>query len=82
MVEKEEEGRRRCWIFKWQLKAIGDQCCKADFQIDSRGADWDGFRTELESIINLKLPLKSPEQLEKKVNLFITDLQQAAWNNT
>lgn len=28
------------------------------------------------------MPLKSPEYIEKEVELFITDLQRAAWNNT
>lgn len=28
------------------------------------------------------MPLKSPEFIEKEVELFITDLQRAAWNNT
>lgn len=44
--------------------------------------DWDGFRIELESLIELQVPLQSPEQLEKEVNLLVDNIQQAAWNNT
>lgn len=51
-------------------------------KLTHKKTDWDGFRAELESITNLKIPLKSPEQLEREVELFITDLQQPAWNNT
>lgn len=51
-------------------------------KLTNKKTDWDGFRAELESVTNLKVSLKSPEQLEREVELFITDLQQAAWNNT
>lgn len=50
-------------------------------KLTNKKTDWDGFRAELESIINLKVSLKSSKQLEKEVELFITNLQQAAWNN-
>lgn len=50
-------------------------------KLTSKKTDWDGFKAELETNIDLKVPLKSPEQLEMEVELFIPDLQQAAWNN-
>ncbi|CAL1672120.1 unnamed protein product [Lasius platythorax] len=49
--------------------------------LTNRKTNWLGFRAELEKKITLKVPLKTPEQLEE-VNKFNTDIQQAAWNNT
>lgn len=44
--------------------------------------DWESFKIELDLNIDLKVPLKSPVQLNLEVENFTKILQQAAWNNT
>lgn len=44
--------------------------------------DWDGFRNELEARIRLNVPLKTCDQLEYEAEIFMNDVQQAAWANT
>lgn len=44
--------------------------------------DWIRFRTMLNSIISLKIPLKNTLDLEAAVNYFNTSVQKAAWDAT
>lgn len=44
--------------------------------------DWESFRLDLDSSIDLKVPLKNPEQLENDLRKFILNIQKSAWNNT
>lgn len=48
----------------------------------NKNTDWDSFKIELEDSINLRVPLKTPEQLNIEVEQFITLIQQTAWKNT
>lgn len=50
-------------------------------RLTSSRTNWEGFRDELEALIKLQVPLITPQQLEKEVDLFIVNIQQAAWNN-
>ena len=50
--------------------------------LTNRLTDWNGFRKQLEQKIMLQVSLKTAEQLDKEAEQFVTDLQQAAWNNT
>jgi adenylate cyclase len=44
--------------------------------------DWDYFNHLLESNINLTVPLKTADQLERELNAFMTAIQEAARNST
>lgn len=44
--------------------------------------DWGSFKIELDCNIDLKVPLKTPEQLNVEVDNFTKIIQQVAWNNT
>jgi RNA polymerase-interacting CarD/CdnL/TRCF family regulator len=44
--------------------------------------DWDYFNHLLESKINLTVPLKTADHLERELNAFTTAIQEAAWNST
>ena len=44
--------------------------------------DWKTFRDELASNIELRVPIKTSEQLEEEVENFISKVQQAAWKST
>lgn len=44
--------------------------------------DWESFKVELDSYINLNVPLKTKEHLDVAVEQLIKHIQQAAWNNT
>jgi hypothetical protein len=50
--------------------------------LTNKRTDWDYFNYLLESNINLSVPLKTVDQLEREQNVFMTDIQEAAWNNT
>lgn len=51
-------------------------------QLTSKRTRWEEFRRELDCTIQLQVPLKTPYQLEQEVDIFVTNIQQAAWNNT
>lgn len=44
--------------------------------------DWESFKIELDNYIDLKVPLKTNEQLDVELEQFLKHIQQAAWNNT
>jgi RNA polymerase-interacting CarD/CdnL/TRCF family regulator len=44
--------------------------------------DWDCFNHLLESNINLSVPLKTADQLERELNAFTTAIQEVVWNST
>jgi hypothetical protein len=48
----------------------------------NKHTDWDYFNHLLESNINLTVPLKTADQLEREQNVFTTAIQEAAWNST
>lgn len=48
----------------------------------NRLTDWESFKQCLEERINLAVPLRNEQQLEEEVELFINNIQQAAWENT
>jgi len=50
--------------------------------LTNRRTDWESFRQSLEEKINLLVPLRSEEQLDREVQKLIVDIQQSAWENT
>jgi hypothetical protein len=48
----------------------------------NRRTDWESFRQSLEEKINLMVPLRNEEQLDREVEKFLVDNQQSAWENT
>ena len=48
----------------------------------NRRTDWESFRQSLEEKINLMVPLRNEEQLDREVEIFLVDIQQSAWENT
>lgn len=48
----------------------------------NRHTDWENFKRDLDSFVDLKVPLKTPEQLNLDLQKFIEHIQQAAWKNT
>lgn len=44
--------------------------------------DWSGFRLYLDEKINLSVPLKNEQQIDIEAELYINNIQQAAWKNT
>jgi hypothetical protein len=48
----------------------------------ARHADWDYFNDLLEININISVPLKTADQLERELDAFTTAIQEAAWNST
>jgi len=48
----------------------------------NRCTNWENFRQSLEEKINLRVPLRNEEQLEREVEKFLVDIQQSAWGNT
>jgi hypothetical protein len=48
----------------------------------NRRTDWESFRQSLEEKINLILPLRNEEQLDREVEKFLVDIQQSALENT
>lgn len=51
-------------------------------RLTGKNTNWEQFRGELDNKINLRVPLKSPEQLENEVENFVKLIQEAAWNST
>jgi hypothetical protein len=51
-------------------------------RLTNRKTNWEVFRSDLENLIKLQIPLQTPEQLEEEVDSLIINIQQAAWNNT
>jgi hypothetical protein len=50
--------------------------------LTNKHTDWDYFNHLPESNINLSVPLKTADQLERERNAFTTAIQEAAWNST
>jgi adenylate cyclase len=50
--------------------------------LTNKHTDWDYFNHLLESNINLTVPPKTADQLERELNAFMTAIQEAAWNST
>jgi hypothetical protein len=50
--------------------------------LTNKDTDWDYFNYLLESNINLSVPLKTADQLERELNAFMTAIPEAAWNST
>lgn len=48
----------------------------------NKNTDWASFKIDLDSIIDLKVPLKKPEDLDRDIRQFINQIQQCAWKNT
>lgn len=48
----------------------------------NKHTDWESFKIELNSNIDLRVPLKTPEQLNIDLDKFIKLIQQTAWKNT
>ena len=48
----------------------------------NRRTDWESFRQSLEEKINLTVPLRNEEQLDREAEKLVADIQQAAWENT
>ena len=44
--------------------------------------NWEGFKNDLNNKVDLKVKLKTSEDLEKELHQFNTDIQQCAWGNT
>jgi adenylate cyclase len=50
--------------------------------LTNKHTDWDYFNYLLESNINLSVPLKTANQLERELNALTTAIQEAPWNST
>jgi hypothetical protein len=50
--------------------------------LTNKHTDWDYFRYFLESNVNLSVPLKPADQLERELNAFTTAIQEGTWNST
>lgn len=48
----------------------------------NKNTDWESFKIDLDSVIDLKVPLKNPEDLDRDIRQYITQIQQCAWKNT
>lgn len=48
----------------------------------NRLTDWESFKQTLEEKIDLSVPLRNEQQLDKEVEIFIKHIQLAAWDNT
>ena len=48
----------------------------------NRTTDWDSFRKDLDSELNLSVPLKTSAELDIAVEKYVSIIQTAAWNNT
>jgi hypothetical protein len=42
---------------------------------------WESFRQSLEGKINLTVPIKNEEQLDREAEKLLVDIQQSAWEN-
>jgi hypothetical protein len=50
--------------------------------LTNKHTDWDYINYLLESNINLSVPLKTADHLERELNAFTTAIQETAWNST
>lgn len=50
--------------------------------LTNRKTDWKAFQEDLNKNLQLNIPLKTTEQLECEAELFIANIQRAAWANT
>lgn len=50
--------------------------------LTNKTTDWESFRIDLDSRIDLKTFIRNREQLDLELKRFIVDIQQSAWNNT
>lgn len=55
---------------------------KANYSLVNKNTDWESFRLDLNSLIDLKAPLKSSQQLDMEVESLTLKIQQSAWKNT
>ena len=63
---------------------LGEKILKKEnyLTLTNRNTDWEGFKFDLDSITELNVPLKSPQQLDLDVSEFISNIQQCSWKNT
>ncbi|KAL4097164.1 hypothetical protein QTP88_021983 [Uroleucon formosanum] len=50
--------------------------------LTNKNTDWDSFRSQLSNDTNLKIKLKSPEDIEDAITTLNQSIQRAAWNST
>jgi hypothetical protein len=55
---------------------------ESSIRLHNAWTDWDKFRIILEEGINLKIPLKTEEELNNSVEYFTNTIQSAAWQCT
>lgn len=48
----------------------------------NNSTDWNRFSFELENLINLRVQIRNETQLDEEAELFVKNIQKAAWNNT
>ena len=48
----------------------------------NKHTDWESFKLDLDSVIDLKVPLKNPHQLDTESRVFTENIQKCAWKNT
>lgn len=51
-------------------------------QLANRHTDWEAFRKELDQTIKLRISLITKDQLDEEAEQFVTNIQNATWNNT
>lgn len=63
---------------------IREQVVQKEYSLSlaNKRTDWDSFEIELNSNINLRVPLKTPEQLNIEIDKFNKIIQQTTWKNT
>lgn len=50
--------------------------------LTNKMTDWLSFKIKLEELIELSVPLRTEEQLDEEIDLFVRNIQRAAWDNT
>lgn len=50
--------------------------------LTNKYTDWENFRQSLEGKINLMVPIRNEDHLEKEVEQLVKDIQKAAWEST
>lgn len=50
--------------------------------LTNKFTDWESFKLSLEKKIKLSVPIRDEKQLDDEVELFVRNIQQAAWENT
>lgn len=55
---------------------------QAPLSLANKNTDWISFGYDLDSIINLRVPLKHTTQLESEARMFLSNIQQCVWKNT